>query len=83
MGIDRVFYPKFKLNLRGLGGTKYAFWLLLGILIAGTVLGILVVIFAQRGTSPAARMTRCSMGFFVSIVWIMAIADEVVHVLQV
>jgi sodium/potassium/calcium exchanger 6 len=56
---------------------------MLGILIAGTVLGVLVVIFAERGTSLAARMTRCSMGFFVSIVWIMAIADEVVSVLQV
>ena len=28
-------------------------------------------------------MARSSMGFFVAIVWIMAIADEVVQVLQV
>ena len=27
-------------------------------------------------------MARCSAGFFVSIVWIMAIADEVVNVLR-
>lgn len=27
-------------------------------------------------------MTRCSMGFLVAVVWIMAIADEVVNVLQ-
>lgn len=27
-------------------------------------------------------MARCSMGFIVAVVWIMAIADEVVSVLQ-
>ena len=27
-------------------------------------------------------MARCSMGFTVAVVWIMAIADEVVNVLQ-
>lgn len=44
---------------------------------------MLVIIFADTGLSATGRMTRCSMGFFVSIVWIMAIADEVVNVLQV
>ena len=29
------------------------------------------------------RALRCSMGFFVAVVWIMAIADEVVGVLKV
>lgn len=58
-------------------------WLLLGALIAGLSAGTLVVIYSEKGNSPAARMTRCSMGFFVSIIWIMAIADEVVNVLQV
>ena len=42
-----------------------------------------MIIFADTGLDAAGRMTRCSMGFFVSIVWIMAIADEVVNVLQV
>lgn len=28
-------------------------------------------------------MARCFMGFFVAVIWIMAIADEVVQVLQV
>lgn len=51
--------------------------------IVGTVTAVLVLIFADDGNNPAARIVRCSMGFFVAIVWIMAIADEVVQVLQV
>lgn len=49
----------------------------------GLATAILVAVFADRGNHPSARMARCSMGFFVAIVWIMAIADEVVNVLQV
>lgn len=51
--------------------------------IAGVTVGILVIVFADNGVHPTARMARCSMGFLVAIVWIMAIADEVVNVLQV
>ena len=51
--------------------------------IAGTVAAVLILAFADDGADPAARVVRCSMGFFVSVVWIMAIADEVVQVLQV
>ena len=51
--------------------------------ISGTIAAVLVLIFADDGNDPAARVGRCSMGFFVAIVWIMAIADEVVQVLQV
>lgn len=61
----------------------YAVWLLIATLIAGLAVGTLVTIFADTGLSTASRMTRCSLGFFVSIVWIMMIADEVVNVLQV
>ena len=61
----------------------YAVWLLIATLIAGLTVGALVTIFADTGLSTAGRMTRCSLGFFVSIVWIMMIADEVVNVLQV
>ena len=46
-------------------------------------MGVLVAVFAQKGTHPTARLARCTMGFVVAIVWIMAIADEVVEVLQV
>ena len=51
--------------------------------IAGAVTAILTLILADDGSDPAGRVARCSMGFFVAIVWIMAIADEVVQVLQV
>lgn len=58
-------------------------WILLATGIAGTAVGILVAVFSHQGDHPAARLARCTMGFIVSIVWIMAIADEVVEVLQV
>lgn len=51
--------------------------------ILGSVVAVLVAIFADKGNDPAARVARASMGFLVAIVWIMAIADEVVQVLQV
>jgi len=41
-----------------------------------------VVVFADKGAHPP-HAARCSMGFIVAIVWIMAIADEVVNVLKV
>jgi len=54
-----------------------------GTAVSGISVAILVLIFADNGSHPTAKITRCLMGFFVAIVWIMAIADEVVHVLQV
>lgn len=57
--------------------------LLIAAAVGGVVSAILVVVFADKGEHPASKMVRCSMGFFVAIVWIMAIADEVVNVLQV
>jgi sodium/potassium/calcium exchanger 6 len=50
--------------------------------IAGLAMAVLVVFFADNGLNPAGRMVRCVMGFFVAVIWIMAIADEVVNVLQ-
>lgn len=61
----------------------YALWLCIATLVVGLALGTLVIIFADTGVSVAGRMIRCSIGFLVAIVWIMAIADEVVSVLQV
>ncbi|KAH7884503.1 Sodium/calcium exchanger protein-domain-containing protein [Phlebopus sp. FC_14] len=63
-------------------GVKYIEWILAGTAICGIVIAMLVLIFADGFHHPTACMARCSMGFFVAIVWIMAIADEVVHVLQ-
>ncbi|KAI5982024.1 Sodium/calcium exchanger protein-domain-containing protein [Pisolithus marmoratus] len=63
-------------------GTKHLLWSLIGTVVGGICAGFLVLIFADRGVHPAARMAQCSMGLFVAIVWIMAIANEVVNVLQ-
>ena len=61
----------------------YALWLSIATLVVGLAVGTLVIIFTDTGLGAAGRMIRCSLGFLVSIVWIMAIADEVVNVLQV
>lgn len=58
-------------------------WLLLAAGIAGATVGVLVVVFSGKGESSGTRLARCTMGFIVAVVWIMAIADEVVEVLQV
>ncbi len=50
--------------------------------VGGAIVAVLVILFADEGNDPAARVARTSMGFFVAVVWIMAIADEVVQVLQ-
>ncbi|KAF8127069.1 Sodium/calcium exchanger protein-domain-containing protein [Boletus edulis] len=57
-------------------------WLLAGTGLGGFVLALLVLAFSNVSSHPTAQMARCSMGFFVAVVWIMAIADEVVYVLQ-
>jgi len=64
------------------GGMKHDFWLTLATAIAGFAAAILVVMFSDKGNSITAQMARCSMGFVVAVIWIMAIADEVVNVLQ-
>lgn len=62
---------------------KHEGWLLLATGVTGLTAAILVAVFADKGLSPAAQLARCAMGFVVAVVWIMAIADEVVKVLQV
>lgn len=57
-------------------------WLFLGAAVAGIASAILVLIVGGTGLHTTSKMARCSMGFFVAMVWIMAIADEVVNVLQ-
>lgn len=64
-------------------GVRHELALLLATGISGLAVGILVVVFSEKGASPAAQLARCVMGFMVAVVWIMAIADEVVEVLQV
>ncbi|KAL0954545.1 hypothetical protein HGRIS_003510 [Hohenbuehelia grisea] len=62
--------------------SQHLIWLLIVAVGAGLVVAALVVAFCSTGKHPSLRMARCSMGFLVAIVWIMAIADEVVNVLQ-
>ncbi|KAH9928311.1 Sodium/calcium exchanger protein-domain-containing protein [Fomitopsis serialis] len=62
-------------------GTKHEPWLLLATGVAGFTIGILVLVFSDKGSHPTALLARCIMGFMVAVVWIMAIADEVVEVL--
>ncbi|KDR76331.1 hypothetical protein GALMADRAFT_226030 [Galerina marginata CBS 339.88] len=81
MAAQCIFGPLFCVKVL-LGSNKHLLWLLIGTLIVGLIVGALVVIYMDRGNSVTARMARCSMGFTVAIVWIMAIADEVVNVLQ-
>ncbi|KIM85010.1 hypothetical protein PILCRDRAFT_817849 [Piloderma croceum F 1598] len=63
-------------------GARHIAWLMIAAAVAGLTVAIIVAVFADKGAHPSARMARCSMGFLVAIVWIMAIADEVVQVLQ-
>jgi len=71
------------LGVLGLDGTEHEMWLLIATAIAGVAAAILVLIFSTSGAHPTMRILRCSMGFLVAVVWIMAIADEVVGVLKV
>jgi len=63
-------------------GSAYEQWLSLGIGLAGLAAGILVALFAGKGDNRGWLLVRCTMGFLVAVVWIMAIADEVVNILQ-
>ncbi|EJD49654.1 hypothetical protein AURDEDRAFT_122089 [Auricularia subglabra TFB-10046 SS5] len=61
---------------------RHALLYLLAITVASIAIAILVVIFSDKGNDHAARNARCFLGFAIAVVWIMAIADEVVAVLQ-
>ena len=64
------------------GQQPYALWVELATFIAGVLSAVLIVVFSENGNSRA-RLALCLTGFAVSMVWIMAIADEVVQVLDV
>ncbi|KAI5982026.1 Sodium/calcium exchanger protein-domain-containing protein [Pisolithus marmoratus] len=75
MAAQCVFGPLFCVAVLFSGTDRFS-WLLGGTAAGGIVVGFLVLLFADDGFHPTARVARCSMGFFVAIVWIMAIADE-------
>ncbi|KAF7312306.1 hypothetical protein MIND_00243600 [Mycena indigotica] len=64
------------------GGNKHQPLALVCAAMIGFTASVLVVVFGSEGQELTFRTARCSLGFFVAIVWIMAIADEVVQVLQ-
>ncbi|EJU04935.1 hypothetical protein DACRYDRAFT_20517 [Dacryopinax primogenitus] len=65
-----------------LGTHEYFLWMVLGCGGVGLLMSGLVLRYGGTGKHPAFRLFRCFLGFFVAVVWIMAIADEVVRVLQ-
>lgn len=58
-------------------------WIMLGVSCAGVVGAIAVMLLAEDGSSGTWRIARCFGGFICSMVWIAAIANEVVDVLLV
>nr|ODN96135.1 hypothetical protein L204_03826 [Cryptococcus depauperatus CBS 7855] len=60
---------------------SYFGWILIGSAIVGVAIAILVLYFAVDGTAHPWRLIRCFCGFVCSMVWIAAIADQVVDVL--
>ncbi|GHJ84344.1 hypothetical protein NliqN6_0746 [Naganishia liquefaciens] len=49
---------------------------------AGLILAVAIIITARDGMDPTWRLIRCFAGFFSAMLWIAAIADEVVEILQ-
>jgi len=65
-----------------LGGQSYGPWPELAIFVAGVSAAVLMLVFVDELTDQRVRLALCLMGFAASMVWIMAIADEVVQVLD-
>ncbi|KAG8748276.1 hypothetical protein FRC10_007666 [Ceratobasidium sp. 414] len=63
-------------------GQKHVAWYIFAAVLCGVSVATLTAVFAHDGKDPTGRLARCFVGFGVAMVWIMAIADEVVQVLQ-
>ncbi|WWD20576.1 hypothetical protein CI109_105052 [Kwoniella shandongensis] len=61
---------------------SYLPWVILGVGSAGVIAAVAVLYYATDGSSKFWRLVRCMCGFTCSMVWIAAIADEVVGVLD-
>lgn len=65
------------------GTSEHALYWYLGSAVVGVSAAALLLLFSENGQDAPTRVALCLMGFCVAMVWIMAIADEVVRVLQV
>ncbi|WWC65382.1 uncharacterized protein I303_108000 [Kwoniella dejecticola CBS 10117] len=61
---------------------SYFYWVLLASFVAGILAALATLYYATDGSSYTWRLVRCFCGFTCSMVWIAAIADEVVSVLD-
>lgn len=82
-GVQLILGPIFCLSVCFIQMPRVLPWLILAAVISGVSATVLVLVFAKDGTHPVVRLMLCLTGFVVAMVWIMAIADEVVQVLNV
>lgn len=61
---------------------EYYKWIMLASILGGLVAAGMTLRLATHGQTKTWRLVRCFAGFICSMVWIAAIADEVVSVLQ-
>ncbi|CED84590.1 K-dependent Na :Ca2 antiporter [Phaffia rhodozyma] len=61
--------------------TGFAVYPFIGFVIFGVILSGFTLVFAKDGKQPFWRIGRCLLGFSIAMIWIMALADEVVTVL--
>lgn len=64
-----------------MGDSEHLAYLMAATVLAGLVGAVGVINAAEDGRSPGWRLVRCMAGFVCSMVWIAAIANEVVSVL--
>jgi sodium/potassium/calcium exchanger 6 len=81
--IQLILGPAFCVTVCFVNMTRYLPWLLFAAFVSGASMSALVLVFSQDGKHPVVRTALCLIGFVVAMVWIMAIADEVVQVLNV
>ena len=81
--VQLVLGPAFCVAVCFVNMTRYLPWLLFAAFVSGASMSVLVLVFSQDGKHPVVRTALCLIGFAVAMVWIMAIADEVVQVLNV
>lgn len=78
-----LIFSEYKQNFANVDDLDVFPWIMLGTSIAGLAAAVGVMSIAEDGSSGTWRIVRCFGGFICSMVWIAAIADEVVGLLLV